>query len=112
MKPTKGSVFSTSVKYLGHVISEKGISTDSQKIEAIKSWPTPSTEKELRSFLGLAVFYRRLVKDFLKIAKPLHSLTHNNKSGQKKKTKEERNEAFREKCETEKQTLQSLNNAK
>lgn len=87
MKPTKCSFFNTSVKYLGHVVSEKGISTDPEKTEAIKSWPTPTTEKELRSFLGLAGYYRRFVKDFSKIARPLHSLTHNNKSGQKKITK-------------------------
>ena len=56
---------------LGHVISEKGIEVDKAKIETIEKLPPPSDIKSLRSFLGHAGFYRRFIKDFSKIAKPL-----------------------------------------
>ena len=59
------------VEYLGHFISGKGVSTDPRKVEVVMQWPTPTSLKQLRGFLGLAGYYRRFVKDFGKIAQPL-----------------------------------------
>ncbi|WVZ64241.1 hypothetical protein U9M48_013793 [Paspalum notatum var. saurae] len=56
---------------LGHIISEKGIEVDKAKIETVEKLPPPTNIKSLRSFLGHAGFYRRFIKDFSKIAKPL-----------------------------------------
>lgn len=66
MKPSKCWFFQKSVKYLGHIVSSEGISTNPEKTAAVKSWAKPTTEKELRSFLGMAGYYRRFVKDFPK----------------------------------------------
>ncbi|KAK9151698.1 hypothetical protein Syun_010007 [Stephania yunnanensis] len=59
------------VKFLGHVISEQGISVDSEKIRAIIDWKTPESVADIRSFLGLAGYYRRFVQDFSSIAAPM-----------------------------------------
>jgi hypothetical protein len=62
------------VSFLGHVVTPQGIEVDETKIEAIKSWPTPQSITQVRSFLGLAGFYCRFVKDFSTITVPLHEL--------------------------------------
>ena len=62
------------VAFLGHVISVEGISVDPQKIEAIMNWKPPTNVSEVRSFLGLAGYYRKFVERFLKIANPLTNL--------------------------------------
>ncbi len=59
---------------LGHKISEKGIEVDKAKIEVIEKLPPPTSVKGIRSFLGHAGFYRRFIKDFSKISKPLSNL--------------------------------------
>ncbi|KAL4010945.1 hypothetical protein IC575_027987 [Cucumis melo] len=63
------------VSFLGHVVSGEGVSVDPAKIEAVTSWPRPSTVSDIRSFLDLAGYYRRFVEDFSRIASPLTQLT-------------------------------------
>lgn len=53
LKPSKCNLFQKSVKFLGHVVSDKGVYTDPDKTEAVRIWPVPKTVKEVRSFLGL-----------------------------------------------------------
>ncbi len=65
----------TSIRYLGHIVSEQGVETDPEKIQALKTWPSPKNLKELRSFLGFSGYYRRFIKDFSRVVKPLNDLT-------------------------------------
>ncbi|WVZ79890.1 hypothetical protein U9M48_027415 [Paspalum notatum var. saurae] len=62
------------VSFLGHIISKGGISVDPSKIKAVQDWVAPQNVSEIRSFLGLAGYYRRFVKNFSKIAQPLSKL--------------------------------------
>nr|GEV88166.1 putative reverse transcriptase domain, ribonuclease H-like domain, aspartic peptidase domain protein [Tanacetum cinerariifolium] len=67
------------MQFLGHVIDNPRIHVDPAKIEAVKNWASPTIPTEVRQFLGLAGYYRRFIKDFLKIAKSLTELTQKNK---------------------------------
>ena len=59
---------------MGHVISQEGISVDPSKVEAVLDWSLPTSVTEVRSFLGLAGYYRRFIQNFLKITVPLTNL--------------------------------------
>ncbi|XP_057443897.1 uncharacterized mitochondrial protein AtMg00860-like [Lotus japonicus] len=66
------------VKFLGNVISSKGVAVDPSKIESILSWEQPKTASDIRSFVGLAGYYRRFVKDYAKLTSPLTQLKKKN----------------------------------
>ena len=94
LKASKCEFFKTSVRYLGHVVSDTGVETDPDKIAALSSWPEPTNVKQLRSFLGFTGYYRRFIKDYARIVKPLNDLlvghpTHCS-ADQKKKSKKKK----------------------
>ncbi|GJQ92409.1 putative reverse transcriptase domain-containing protein [Tanacetum coccineum] len=68
------------VQFLGHVVNRDGIHVDPSKVESVKNWKTPESSTKIRSFLGLAGYYRRFIENFSKIAKPLTLLTQKNKT--------------------------------
>nr|XP_048715732.1 uncharacterized protein LOC125640603 [Caretta caretta] len=74
----------TSVKYVGHIVSQEGVSTDPDKIEALTTWPRPSNYRELKTFLGFSGYYRRFVKNYATIVKPLNDLTRGHQSSKNK----------------------------
>ena len=69
---SKCDFYKDRIHYLGHIILEEGISMDPEKIEAIMNWPTPRNVTDVRSFMGLAGYYMRLIEGFSKVA---HSIT-------------------------------------
>jgi len=74
VKLSKCSFAQQEVHYLGHVISGAGVATDPSKVRDILNWPTPQSVKDVRAFLGLAGYYRKFVKNFGVISKPLTTL--------------------------------------
>ena len=82
---------------MGHVLSEEGVAVDPDKIRSIMEWPTPRDVSDIRSFMGLARYYRRFIKDFSKICCPITAL-------QKKGTKF----MWTQQCEEIFQTLKHL----
>jgi RNase H-like domain found in reverse transcriptase/Reverse transcriptase (RNA-dependent DNA polymerase) len=75
MKASKCELFREKVHFLGHVVSSSGMSADPEKIKVVASWPRPRDLHELRSFIGLASYYRRFILGFADLARPLHLLT-------------------------------------
>ena len=73
-KLSKCEFWKNEVAFLGHVITKEGVAVDPTKIRAVIEWEAPKSITEVRSFLGLAGYYRRFVQDFSKIAKPLTNL--------------------------------------
>ena len=70
-KFSKCEFWLSQVSFLGHIISKDGLLVDPSKIEAVRDWPRPNSVPEVRSFLGLAGYYRRFVEGFSRIATPL-----------------------------------------
>jgi hypothetical protein len=66
-KFNKCDFFQKQIHYLGHVLSEEGVAVDPNKIRSIMEWPTPNDFSYIRSFMGLAGYYRRFIKGFSKI---------------------------------------------
>ncbi|GET66141.1 retroviral-like aspartic protease 1 [Rhizophagus irregularis DAOM 181602=DAOM 197198] len=79
------------INFLGHIVGRDGLRPDKEKVEKIENMRRPKTVTEVRSFLGLCSYYRRFIKGFSKIAKPLLNLTRKN---EKFEWKEEQQEAF------------------
>ena len=91
LKGSKCEFFQRQCSYLGHIVSDAGIRTDPDKIAVLKEWQRPTNVKELRSFLGFAGYYRRFVRNYSSIVKPLNALLvgHPTNKKYKKKKKEQ-----------------------
>jgi hypothetical protein len=75
LHPGKCEFAKSQVQYLGFILSENGVAASADKVKAMRDYPTPKNAKDVRAFLGLASFYRRLVSKFAEAAKPLTILT-------------------------------------
>jgi len=75
LEPDKCHFLQRQIEFLGHIVSDQGISIDPAKIDKVQNFPRPKDVTKIRSFLGLASYYRKFIKDFSQIARPLHQLT-------------------------------------
>ena len=73
-KLSKCEFWLSEVKFLGHVISAKGVAVDPETVTAVTDWKQLKTVTQVRSFLGLAGYYRRFIENFSKIARPMTQL--------------------------------------
>jgi len=73
-KFSKCELWLKKVPFLGHILSKEGIAVDPSKVQEVMDWKAPTSVSEVRSFLGLAGYYRRFIPNFSKIAKPMTSL--------------------------------------
>ena len=93
LKATKCEFMKSEVTYLGHIVSRDGIRTDPEKTAAIENWPEPKTVKDVRAFLGFTGYYRRFIKNYARIARPLndllvgHSTAKNNRASKRPRAK-------------------------
>lgn len=74
MKLSKCSFAQQEIEYLGHTISGSGVSTEAAKVQVVEQWPVPKNLRELRGFLGLTGYYRRFIKHYGLISKPISDL--------------------------------------
>ena len=75
LQPEKCQLYRSEIEYLGHRISAEGIAVPSQYVEVVQTWPTPTSVKDVRTFLGKVSYYRRFIQGFSAIAAPLTDLT-------------------------------------
>ena len=85
LKTSKCILFQKAIKYLGHLVTENGVITDPDKVKCVQELPDPKCVKDIQSFVGFTEYYRRYIKDFSKIARPLQELTHFKTRGNTKK---------------------------
>jgi len=78
LQPSKCNLFQEEISDLGHIVTEQGVATDPAKVEQVSNWPVPESSGEVKSFLGLASYYRRFVPGFASTARPLYQLTEPN----------------------------------
>ena len=74
-KLSKCEFWLTEVRFLGHVVLTSGVSVDPEKVEVVMSWERSKSVFEIRSFLGLAGYYRRFIEDFFRLVAPMMRLT-------------------------------------
>ena len=79
LKFSKRRLLQREVAFLGHRVNAEGLSTDPEKVEAIRGWPTPVCLREVRAFLGLCSYYCQFIPEFAEIVAPLHALTRKNR---------------------------------
>ncbi|KAG1545924.1 hypothetical protein G6F49_010652 [Rhizopus delemar] len=79
LNPEKCFFFKDHLKFLGYIVTKEGLQTDPSKIQKIVEYPQPKTIKQVRGFLGIASYYRRFIKNFAAIARPLHDQTKTTK---------------------------------
>ncbi|KAK3106295.1 hypothetical protein FSP39_017215 [Pinctada imbricata] len=92
LTPKKCFLLKNRVKYVGHIVSEKGIEPDEEKIKKVIDWPKPTNKEDVRSFLGFVGYYRKFVKNFARIARPLTDLLPSTRKGKgRKKSKSDDN---------------------
>ena len=84
LKPSKCEFFKTKITYLGHVVSSQGIELDPKKVETVKNWTVPKTVTDVRSFLGFMNHYRRFIKGYANVARPLNILVSGENANRKK----------------------------
>ena len=95
IRAEKCSFAKQEIEFLGHIIGKDGIKVNEKLVEKVKNFPRPKSVTELRGFLGLASYYRRFIKDFAKVAKPLNELL---KGSRKKKSKWKKKQNICEIC--------------
>lgn len=80
IKKSKCAFATRKVEYLGHIVSGQGVATDPSKIQSVLQWPTPKNVNQLRGFLGLIGYYRKFIKDYGMISRPLIEFLKKNAS--------------------------------